>query len=50
MPRLASIQSKKGHSTFQISKPTERARNDLQKLNGKLSPELEKGFPTLFLM
>jgi hypothetical protein len=50
MPRLASIQSKKGHSTFWLSKPTEWARNNLQKLKGKLSSELGKGFPTLFFV
>jgi hypothetical protein len=44
------MQSKKGHSTFRLSKPTEWARNDLQKLNGKLSPELDKGFLKLFLV
>jgi hypothetical protein len=50
MPRLASIQWKRGHLTFRLSKPTECARNDLQKLNSKLSPELGKGFPTLILV
>jgi hypothetical protein len=50
MLRLASIQSKKGHSAFWLSKPTEWARNHLKKLKGKLSPELKKGFPTLFLV
>jgi hypothetical protein len=41
---------KEGTLNFSAFKTNRMGKDHLQKLNGKLSPELDKIFPTLFLV